>query len=369
MIRHFRVHNYRCLENFDLALSSHATWLLIGNNGSGKSTVGRSLEILQRIARGTNRVGELVKPIDFAWARQDIPMRFEIEVTLNEMEFRYTLAFELPPDFKELRVAEERLSCNQEDVFSRDRAQVILPRSEMDRDAKFRVDWHLVALPLIQEKSSSDPLYVFRNWLARMLILAPIPSHIHGDSEGDSLTPNRECTNLGEWFTGLIMHTPAAYSTIDHFLRELLPELHDVRNPLTAKDSRSLLMRFRRDKKTLDIPFDKLSDGEKVYLIGAMVIAATECYGPIFCFWDEPDHHLSLSEIGHFVIACRRAFGTSGQLVATSHNAEVIRHFADENTLFLSRHSRFEPTQVRPVSQLQIQGDLVDALIRNDVDT
>jgi predicted ATP-binding protein involved in virulence len=38
MIRHFRVHNYRCLENLDLTLSSHTTWLLIGNNGSGSRT-------------------------------------------------------------------------------------------------------------------------------------------------------------------------------------------------------------------------------------------------------------------------------------------------------------------------------------------
>ncbi len=369
MIRHFRVHNYRCLENFDLTLSSHTTWLLIGNNGSGKSTVGRALEILQRIAQGTNRVGELVKPVDFAWARENIPMRFEIEVTLNGNEFRYTLSFELPADFKELRVAEERLSCNQEDVFSRDRAQVMLSRSETEREAKFRVDWHLVALPVIQEQSPSDPLYIFRNWLARMLILAPIPSRIHGDSEGDSLTPNRECTNLGEWFSGLLMHTPAAYSKIDHFLRDLLPELHDVKNPATAKNSRSLFMQFWRDQTAFSVPFDKLSDGEKIFLIGAMVVAATECYGPIFCFWDEPDNHVSLSEVGHFVIACRRAFGTSSQLVATSHNPEVIRHFADENTLLLSRQSRFEPSQVRPVSQLQIQGDLVDALIRDDVDT
>jgi ABC-type glutathione transport system ATPase component len=69
--------------------------LLIGNNGSGKSTVARSLEILQRIAQGTNRVCELVKPVDFSLARENIPMRFEIEVTLKQNEFRYTPFFQI----------------------------------------------------------------------------------------------------------------------------------------------------------------------------------------------------------------------------------------------------------------------------------
>jgi predicted ATPase len=47
-------------ENFELPLSGNHSILLIGKNGAGKTTVGLALEILQRIARGTNRVGELV---------------------------------------------------------------------------------------------------------------------------------------------------------------------------------------------------------------------------------------------------------------------------------------------------------------------
>ena len=368
MIQRFHVHNFRCLENFNLLLSGHSTWLLIGNNGSGKSTVGKALEVLQRVARGTNRVGELVKPIDFAWERTTVPMRFGIEVKLGSDLFEYNLAFELPADFKELRVAEERLSYNGENIYSRDRAQVVLSRSGVEREAKFRVDWHLVALPVIQEQSAADPLHVFKQWLAHMLILAPIPSLIRGDSQGASLMPNRECTNVGEWFAGLLSHTPAAYTGIDRFLKPLMPDLYDVRNPVVAEDSRSLLVQFLRNQAAVSRPFGMLSDGEKCFFIGALVLAATWCYGPVFCFWDEPDNHLSLSEVGHFVIALRRAFGASGQLVATSHNPEAIRHFADENTLLLMRESQFEPSQVRPVSQLQIKGDLVNALIRNDLE-
>ena len=50
MIRRLYVHNFRCLENFELPVSGQPSVLLIGKNGSGKTTVGLALEILQKIA-------------------------------------------------------------------------------------------------------------------------------------------------------------------------------------------------------------------------------------------------------------------------------------------------------------------------------
>jgi predicted ATPase len=88
----------------------------------------------------------------------------------------------------------------------------------------------------------------------------------------------------------------------------------------------------------------------------------------LLCFWDEPDNYLALSEVGHFVLALRSAFQSGGQFIATSHNPEAIRRFSDENTLVLFRKSHLEPTIVRPLDQLQVSGDLIDALVRGDVE-
>src|SRR5208337_3072165 len=101
-IRRLYVHNFRCLENFELPISGKSSALLIGKNGAGKTTVGFALEILQRIARGTNRVGDLVKPKDLTRGGADVPVRFEIEVELAAKIYGYAVAFEFPPGFKEL---------------------------------------------------------------------------------------------------------------------------------------------------------------------------------------------------------------------------------------------------------------------------
>ena len=368
MIQRFYVHNFRCLENFELPISKRPSTLLVGRNGSGKSTVGLALEVLQKIARGTNRVGDLVRPADFSRGRSDVPLRFEIELVLDEKRsYEYSLALDLPSGFRELRVVEERLSVGGKHIYAREIAQVTFFKTHVDEEAKFLIDWHLVALPLIQVRSETDHLHVFKSWLARMLILAQIPSLIEGDSKDVTLLPNRDVTNFGDWLSRLLADSPAAYGEIDRFLKKVMPDFEDFKNPIVGRDLRGLSVQFEHGQATLSVPFRDLSDGEKCFFICAVVLASNRAYGPSLCFWDEPDNHLALSEVGHFVMDLRRSFESRGQLLVTSHNQEGISRFSGENTFLLHRHNHLEPTLVRPVSEIRINGDFVDALIRNDV--
>jgi predicted ATPase len=147
-----------------------------------------------------------------------------------------------------------------------------------------------------------------------------------------------------------------------------MPDLVDIKNPQTGIDSRSLFIQFSNKQGFINLPFADLSDGEKIFVICALVLAANSFYGPLFCFWDEPDNHLALEEVEHFVTTLRRAFQAGGQFIATSHNPEAIRCFSDENTLILTRKSHLEPTIIRQLDELQIEGDLIGNLIRGDLD-
>jgi predicted ATPase len=140
---------------------------------------------------------------------------------------------------------------------------------------------------------------------------------------------------------------------------------------LIGKDFRSIVVQFDNRGSpavSVDVPFEDLSDGEKCFMICAMVLAANHAYGPLLCFWDEPDNYLALDEVGHVVLALRKGLQSGGQFIATSHNPEAIRGFSEENTLLLHRRSRFDPATIRPLSELQVSGDLVGALIRGDVE-
>ncbi|MBL8213602.1 MAG: AAA family ATPase [Bryobacterales bacterium] len=369
MIRRLYVHNFRCLENFELPVAGQRSMLLIGKNGSGKTSVGMALRILQQIARGKNRVGDLVEPKDLARGRADVPMRFVLEAELDGSTFRYELALELPSGFQELRVLEESLAVGESQAYRRSLADVqITGRNNREKPPAFRMDWHMVALPVIQEQSPSDPVAVFKRWLARMILLRPVPELMTGESKKETLQPEGNGTNFAEWFTGVMAHAPSAYGKVERYLEELLPDLREIRNPETGRDVRNLEVHFGNDKGVLRVAFEDLSDGEKCFLVAAVVLAANDTYGPLFCFWDEPDNYLALSEVGHFVLGLRKAFGkTGGQFVASSHNPEAIRHFSDETTFLLYRNSHLEPTIVQAVRELPERGDLVGALIRDDV--
>jgi predicted ATPase len=362
MLQRLYIHNFRCLENFELLAKDLHSLLLIGRNGSGKSSIASALEVFQSIGRGTNRVAELISPKDFSWKKPGIPIKLILECILDGKRYQYTLAFELPNGFQELRVCEEELRIDDVPSYSREKAQVSLTGKK--ENIQFKVDWHLVALPIIQVLSEEDPENKFRNWLARMIILSPVPSLINGESQGESLEPSRNGSNLGEWVTGLLSRFPAAYSQVDEYLRSIMPDLSDIQNEPIGRNAKSLVIRFATDvKSTLAIDFSDLSDGEKCFFLIATVMAANKYYGPLLCFWDEPDNFLHLSEVQHNIAALRRAFGRSGQFIAAAHNEHVIYCFSSENTFVLDRADHLSPTVIRPLEDLSISKNLIENML------
>jgi hypothetical protein len=56
-----------------------------------------------------------------------------------------------------------------------------------------------------------------------------------------------------------------------------------------------------------------------------------------------------------------------GQFIATTHHPETVRKFSDETTLVFSRKSHLDPTVVRPLADYTYTGDLINALIRDEI--
>lgn len=103
-------------------------------------------------------------------------------------------------------------------------------------------------------------------------------------------------------------------------------------------------------------------------MICALVLASNAAYGPLLCYWDEPDCYLAPNEVGQLTLTLRQAFEASGQLIVTSHNPEAIARFSNENTFVLFRRSHIEPATIHRLGSLRIEGDFIDALIRGDVE-
>ena len=101
-------------------------------------------------------------------------------------------------------------------------------------------------------------------------------------------------------------------------------------------------------------------------MICALVLAANDAYGPLLCFWDEPDNYLALARWGTL---CWLFAKHSSLAASSSRHRTIPRPFAVFPTKIhslLHRKSHLEPTTARKLDELQIKGDLVGALIRGD---
>ena len=362
MLERMTIENFRCFRNFSIDFTNLNSCVVLGRNGAGKSTIGTVIEIIQKMARQTSRVADLLKISDLS-DQSSGPVLFQIEARISGIAFVYRLVFELPERFKELRVKEERLSVDGVEIFARSLAQISLKRSAKVGETSFGVDWHIVALPIIQTLSQDDPVEVFRKWLSRIVVLRPVPSQISGESQAESALPLPSAENFGDWFSGTLVANPSSYEPFIGFLKEVMPDLSSVKNPSVGSDSRAVVAEFKAEARSISIQLARLSDGEKCFFVCALLIAMAAESKPFMCFWDEPDNYLAPQEVSSTMLALRRAFRSESQLIVTSHNPDAIRCFSDESTLVLNRASHLASPTVKPLAN----GGALNRWLRGDM--
>ena len=364
MIERLYVHNFRCLENFTLDLAGHPSAVLIGKNGAGKSTVLRCLEIFQRICRGTSRVKDLISTTDFTQFRTDRPMRFEVELTLGEKRFKYAIAFEWFPEVREAHILDESLSVDGNDVFTRHKSQI-----QLSGGSRFLLDWRVFALPVINEQPPARSVQDVKTFFASMILIAPVPSVMTGFAEAPSMELQYDAANYASCLLAMLQQKPKAYGTFESYMKTVIPDFSSIENPLRGESGTQLIVKFEGEnpQRSLSVEFKALSDGEKCFFLSAYIIASNMVGAPVICMWDEPDNHLSLSEVGQFITSLRKMTNRSGQFIATTHHPETVRKFSDESTFVLTRKSHFDPCVVRPLVDFSYSGDLVNALISDEI--
>jgi energy-coupling factor transporter ATP-binding protein EcfA2 len=365
MIERLYVQNFRCLESVTLDFVDRPSALIIGKNGAGKSTTRHALSILQSICRGSSRVDKLILPSDFTFYQTNRPMRFEIDVKLSGRAFKYAVSFDWPANLREARILEENLSVDGQDIFTRQLAQIHLAGG-----ASFGLDWHVFALPVINERPPERAIQDLKAFLASLVLLAPVPAEMTGFSDLASVELEQDAANYASCLRALLEKKPAAYSAFDSYVREVIPDFSSIENADRGKDGKQLMVTFKRPESDDSIPpleFDALSDGEKCFFLSAYIIASNAAGFPVVCMWDEPDNHLSLSEVGQFVMGLRKMAHRGGQFIAMSHHPETVRKFSNDNTIVLTRKSHLDPTLPKLLKEFTFSGDLIDALIRDEV--
>lgn len=367
MLKKLYVHNFRSLQNFELDLTHIKSALLLGKNGSGKTSVFDAIEIFQQIAQGVTQIKNLVKKQDFAFSDTTKPMKFELVVELDAKQFIYTIEVEMPEGFREPKIRHEQMKCDGNIIFEREGGRTLL-----NSKAEFTLDWHHFGLPLISVRDNNEPIAQFREWLSSIIVLSPCPKYFATTSKGVNVYLDREGNHLLDWIRELLAENPNLYSEMIEFLSYRLDISLFKFNSIGA-DEKELKIEFQNDsKEKIELNFSQLSDGEKIFILAAGVVARMNSGKPILCLWDEPDHFISLVELSHFILGCRKAAETSDdsvQLIMSSHNPIVFNEFSKYNTFILSRHSHLDPVKNQKLeARTYLSATLIEAFENGELD-
>lgn len=364
MLKNLRVHNFKCFDDFVFNPNDRHVALIIGNNGSGKTTVGEILFTLRSIAQGENVVEKLIGPGN-RFEKKEPKVIFDAVFALPAGEFRYVITFTTTINGLLMQVDHEELQVNGSIVFAKDSFGNV--HIEGRTDSSFDPPDHCV-LPLINNPNPDSYIETFKRYLRNYLFVKMWPLVMRGETEKDRVRLDIACGNFASWFLTAISEYPGVYAKTMEGVSRFVPELNALIFTPLGSESKRLFVRMGSGDNERMIPFAGLSDGEKCLLAMAALKAVNDEIAPVTCFWDEPDNFLSLSDVAAATAFLSSGFRKRGQLIVTSHNDEAILKFSAEDTFVFERESRLSSV-VSPVRTLKqvMHEDLIDNDIRTSL--
>lgn len=334
--------------------------VLVGANGTGKSTVFEALRFLQTALRtnvdaaldpsgGLNAVrtrGEDSGPslkVTFGKPSGGTRLRYELEAGLNETNEPGVV------------VVSEDLSRVQEDG-----AAIRL----FDRIVRGHV---VVETPDGPAEDCGDDFYMRSNGELALSTLGSITAHAEAgrvaatidgwsfiDLRSHAMRPVRSRNrdqhleedggNLGNAIDFLHLHHPKAFARIVATLCQRVPGLGEVKVKVT-EDER-ILLSFRDHAFERPFTAANVSDGT-MKMLAYLTLLHNPRPHPLLCV-EEPEHHLYPDLLGELTEEFRLYAHRGGQVVVTTHSPEFLNALEPDEVFWLVK--REGHTQVRRVS-------------------
>lgn len=361
MIRRLYIDNYKCFSNFELRLDKLPCSMIIGANGSGKSTVAEVLSLFAAIGRGNADINNIMPQharSALKVERSSSVITLEIEVGDATRTWQYSFCVE--PEGIAYKIVSEKLTLGDTILF--DRARLHLSNT-------------VLAMAVVSDETSANRYIAdFRAMLAAIYVLRPVPQMMGasvGIGAGHFL--KADASNFVSWLPNVMAHDNNAYSAFREYLQCVFPDFAKVAIGNTAVEGRTFTIGFRTGNadEFVSLSFDRLSDGEKCQFIAASLIALNVHFESLTVFWDEPDNYITTSEVGYLLPALCNSFQKRGQLIVSSHSREAIVTFGENEIISFRRANHYSPVRQPQTAQEMrasglLKGSLDEALQNGD---
>jgi len=357
MIKRLYIDNYKSLVNFELRLQGLA--LLLGPNGVGKTSVLDVMFAVRQLLAGVARVSDkaiFATPTLTRWQTHDL-QTFELDVILDEDEFRYRLEVEHERLSRRARIIAETLGSAGRPLFKFERGEVHLYRDNYSPGPIFGADWSESALARVPPRNDNTKLTKFLDFMRKVIVCGLYPASFETESSTEDAVLQRDARNFAAWYRHLLLERQELVPEFTKALEKVIAGFRGIRMERVGLDTRALMVMFDQFDKRYELRLDEISDGQRalIALYSLIRLAAGQGYT---LFLDEPDNYIALAEIQPWLIELANACGEQvPQAVLCSHHPELIDYLGGDRGIVL-RPENSGVTTVRPASEMAVEGGL-----------
>ncbi len=360
MLTRVYIDNFRCFEKFEHKPARRE--LLLGANGSGKSSFIDALLLLRQFAVFGEDLLEKIFSQRTRWLQQP-HMNFEIDAELDGAKYHYRLFLEEGGStFQPPRINTEYVLLgekpNEKPLIDFVGGEVRLYNDEFERTATYPFDPRRSALATIAPRNDIVKLMRFKQWLASLSAFRINPFQTEASSAKEDPYPLPDLTNFPSWYRHLVQIDTLHAGGLMMDLGTVLDGFKSLRF-VPLHETSWLAADFQTAGGARAYAWTELSEGQRC-LIGLYAVLnfvlLTQAGTVIF---DEPDNFISLREIQPWLTAVEDAVEQRGaQVLIVSHHPELIDFWAPENRVLFARDGagavRIEPIPTQPDSPLTL---------------
>jgi predicted ATPase len=354
MIERLYLDNYKCFVNFEW--QPKALQLVLGRNGTGKTTVFHVLETLREfVVTGRPTIEAFPTSTLTAWDTRS-EQTIELELTGNGGRYSYRLIVEHERDKQRSRIKTERLQFDQLKLYEFDGSDAHLFRDDGSAGPTFPFDWSRSVIPTIQERPENKRLVWFRDRMARVYVFAPDPLGMEYQSEAEVEKPDRHLSNLASWLRHLSQESPSTVADLQSCLQvDAIEGFQNFRLERAGETSRVLKFDFdfsedsaTKSTNRFTLSLNELSEGQRCLVALFTMLYAAVGPDTTLCV-DEPDNFVALREIQPWLtrLSDRVHDDESCQCLLISHHPELIDYLAADHGLQFFREDA-GPIRTKP---------------------
>jgi predicted ATPase len=363
MLKRIYVDNFRCLGNFELKLDRIN--LLLGENGTGKTTVFEVLYRLQQFVAGNAKVLAVFPSAELNWWQTNATQRFELEMEvgpevekqLGPASYGYFLVIEHDEDRRKAKIQSETLIMDGKKLFHFQEGTAELYHDDFKPGPQYPFDWTQSGVGVLAPRQDNKKLTRFRKEMEKIIVAGIHPMRMTSESREEESALSRNMENFVSWYRFLSQEHQGAMVELFQELRKVIPGFSSfsLKEAGEAKLLKVMLENPGGNGRSVPCDFGQLSDGQRVLVALYAVLFGLKKEG-VSLFLDEPDNFVALREIQPWLTALTDCCGEGvEQAVLISHHPEIIDHLALPSGRWFDRDNN-GPSRVSEKPKAQVEG-------------